>query len=164
MFEISDDASATEDSGSPIRNIATSRKSTHVESRSPHDVLDLRAMLSGRVCFLKRPGRLRVVIRGIALLQTRTVSRDKQYVAHSHNQQRSKCSGLHWGPGAQVLGQICLTHRGCLDKNWLVRYNDMHQCLRRQDPAVAELRQAFINAMNTIVTSALHADQGDCNK
>ena len=76
VFEIPVDASTTEDSGSPIRNIAISRKNAHVESRSPHDVPDLRAMLSGRVGFLKRPGRMSVAERGIALLQIRTVSSD----------------------------------------------------------------------------------------
>ncbi len=45
VFEIPDEASATEDSGSPIRNVASSRTTPHVESRSPHDVPDLRAIV-----------------------------------------------------------------------------------------------------------------------
>jgi len=40
-------------------------------------VPDLRAMLSGRVYFVKRPGRAE---RGIALFQIRTVSSDKKYI------------------------------------------------------------------------------------
>ncbi len=80
VFEIPDDASTTEDSGSPVRNIATGRKTAHVESRSIHDVPDLRAMLSGRVYFVKRPGRASLAERGIAIFQSRTVSSDTKNI------------------------------------------------------------------------------------
>ncbi len=122
VFEIPVDASTTEDSGSPIRNNATSKKIAHVESRSPHDVPDVRAMLSGRVCFLKRPGRTSVAERGIALLQFQTVSNDTHNMWRRMNQQRSNSNGLHWEPGPDLFDTPRLV---CQNKNWLVLYNHM---------------------------------------